>query len=87
VERAEIQAGGKSYEYYVGDTTNPKLYGIRWLQDGYLFELSIPEEYIVNDGKLDEALLLKYTELDEVIGHYPGRDVISIYDGKSDEGG
>ena len=65
--RTEIKVGERTLEYYVGDTVNPKLYGIRWLQDGYLFEISIPEEYIVKNGEIDESLLLKYTDLSKVI--------------------
>ena len=63
----EIQAGDRTYEYYIGDTAKPRLYGIRWLQDGYLFEISIPEDFITTNGNLDDALLLKYTELTMVV--------------------
>jgi hypothetical protein len=65
----EIKVGERTYEYYAGDAqgNDSRLFGIRWLQDGYLFEISILEEFIIEDGGLDETLLLKYTELSKVI--------------------
>ena len=40
---------------------------IRWLQDSYLFKISIPEDIITTNGNIDDVILLKYTELIMVV--------------------
>ena len=67
--RIKLKIGDKTYYYLLVDESDvgwPKLYDIEWLQDGFLFGINIPEDYIASNGKLEETLLLKYTELNQV---------------------